>query len=51
MGKVEDVLNAICLDPGCERYKDVLIMWYVKKVDKEDIARGIGYSENSRDCL
>lgn len=48
MGKVEDVLNTICQDPGCERYKDVLIMWYVEKLEKEDIARSIGYSETSR---
>ena len=48
MAKVEDVLNTICQDPGCERYKDVLIMWYVEKQEKEDIARSIGYSETSR---
>lgn len=44
MGKVEDVLNAICQDPGCERYKDVLVMWYVEKMDKDMIAEKLGYS-------
>ncbi|MDF2568681.1 MAG: hypothetical protein K0R55_285 [Sporomusa sp.] len=48
MAKVEDVLNSICQDPGCERYRDVLVMWYVEKMEKEDIARSIGYSETSR---
>ena len=48
IAKVDDVLNAICQDAGCERYKDVLVMWYVEKMDKEDIAKNIGYSETSR---
>lgn len=42
--KVDDVLAAICQDSGCERYKDVLVMWYVAKLDKEEIAEKLGYS-------
>jgi hypothetical protein len=48
MAKVEDILNTICLDPGCERYKEILVMWYVQKLEKEDIARSLGYSQTSR---
>ena len=42
--KIEESLSCICLDPGCERYRDVLYMWYVEKLDKEDIAERLGYS-------
>lgn len=42
--KVEESLKGICLDPGCERYRDILYMWYVEKKDKEAIANEIGYS-------
>jgi hypothetical protein len=51
MEKVDDALAVICHDSGCERYKDVLVMWYVAKLDKEDIAREIGYSETSRKSI
>jgi hypothetical protein len=34
----------ISQDSGCERYKDILLMWYVEKIPKEDIANNIGYS-------
>ena len=42
--KVDNVLISISKDPGCERYKDILYMWYVKKKAKEEIADEIGYS-------
>jgi hypothetical protein len=42
--KVDNVLVSISKDPGCERYKDILYMWYVKKKAKEEIADEIGYS-------
>lgn len=42
--KVEESLSGICLDPGCERYRDVLVMWYIDKLDKEAIADCMGYS-------
>ncbi|MEN6620604.1 MAG: hypothetical protein ABFD50_03500 [Smithella sp.] len=42
--KIENSLAGICADPGCERYRDVLYMWYVEKFDKDDIAETLGYS-------
>lgn len=44
IAKVDDVLDSICIDPGCERYKKLLYMWYVEKLDKEEIAEFFGYS-------
>lgn len=44
IGKVDSVLDAICQDSGCERYKEVLVMWYVEKMDKDMIAGKFGYS-------
>ncbi|VBB05588.1 rna polymerase sigma factor region 3/4 [Lucifera butyrica] len=45
--KVDRVLDSICQDHGCERYKDILVMWYVEKLDREDIASKLGYSRRS----
>jgi len=45
--KVEEELSGICLDPGCERYRDILYMWYVEKKDKETIADETGYSRRA----
>jgi hypothetical protein len=42
--KVDSVLDSISQEQGCERYKDILFMWYVEKKAKEDIAEEIGYS-------
>lgn len=42
--KIEESLNCICQDPGCERYRDVLYLWYVEKIDKDAIADELGYS-------
>lgn len=44
MEKVEDVLNAICQEAGCQQYREVLTMWYVEKMDKDMIADKFGYS-------
>jgi hypothetical protein len=44
MEKVDEVLNVICQDSGCERYKEVLVMWYVVKMDKDEIADKFSYS-------
>jgi hypothetical protein len=43
--KIDDVLDSICRDPGCEKYRDILVMWYVEKMDKEEIAELLGYSQ------
>lgn len=42
--KVDAVLDLISSGVGCERYKDILHIWYVEKADKEDIAERMGYS-------
>ncbi|MBU2702267.1 hypothetical protein Ga0466249_003394 [Sporomusaceae bacterium BoRhaA] len=42
--RIDKEIDSICEDPGCERYKDILVMWYVEKLSKEDIAEAIGYS-------
>jgi hypothetical protein len=44
MEKVDVILESINHGVGCERYKDILHMWYVEKTDKEDIAERMGYS-------
>lgn len=49
--KIEESLQGICQDPGCERYRDVLYMWYVEKLDKDEIAVAVGYSETSRKSI
>jgi len=45
--KIDNILISISNDPECEKYKDVLSMWYVKKAIKEDIAYELGYSERN----
>ena len=42
--KVDNMLEVISQGPGCERYKDILFMWFVEKKSKEDMAEEIGYS-------
>jgi hypothetical protein len=44
IGKVDNVLESISKDQGCENYKSILFMWYVEKKAKEDIAEKVGYS-------
>lgn len=44
VNKVEESLTFICKDPGCKRYRDILYLWYVEKLDKEEIAEQLGYS-------
>lgn len=45
--KIDIVLDGICAEPGCELYARVLIMWYVDRATKEDIADELGYSRSS----
>lgn len=42
--KIDKVLESISQESGCERYKDILFMWYVEKKCKENIADEVGYS-------
>ncbi|QDR80218.1 sigma-70 family RNA polymerase sigma factor [Sporomusa termitida] len=42
--KIEEALAGISQAQGCERYRDVLFMWYVERLDKDEIAEKLGYS-------
>jgi hypothetical protein len=44
LSAIDDELDSICEENGCERYKDILVMWYVDKLYKEEIADKLGYS-------
>ena len=44
LGKLDELLEDISRDPGCELYGRVLQEWYIKRTPKEEIARNIGYS-------
>ncbi len=44
IAEVDETLDVICTDPDCERYKEMLQMWYVDKKDKDEIADAFGYS-------
>lgn len=49
--KIDEILNQIEKEPGCEYYSQVLRLWYIEKVPKEEIAGLIGYSPNSRQSI
>ena len=49
--RLDEILNSISAEPGCERYKEILLLWYVEKMDKDDIARELGYSPNSKESI
>lgn len=42
--KIDNILDSISHEYGCEKYKDILFMWYIKKIGKEEIAEIMGYS-------
>ena len=42
--KVEESLQGICNKKGREVYRDILFMWYVEEMDKEEIAVKVGYT-------
>lgn len=42
--KIEEALAGINQAQGCERYRDVLFMWYVERLDKDEIAEKLSYS-------
>lgn len=46
--KIDDTLNAINRQSGCEYYKDILTLWYVDKIPKREIARKLGFADTSR---
>lgn len=43
--KIDLVLDDISKEPGCERFGDILKMWYVEKMNKDDIANDLGYNQ------
>ncbi|AIF51231.1 hypothetical protein [Pelosinus sp. UFO1] len=44
IAKVDNVLDTISQDTGCEIYRNLLYMWYVEKKVKQKIAEELGYS-------
>lgn len=44
LNDVEEILEEISVEPGCELYGQVLRKWYIEKVPKDDIAEQLGYS-------
>lgn len=40
---IEEILNDMVKEKGCEKYRRVLEMWYVEKEDKEYIAQELNY--------
>jgi len=42
--KINEILEDISSEKGCELHGKVLKMWYVDKLPKDDIAEMIGYS-------
>ncbi len=41
---IKSILDDISQEPECRHYGRVLYLWYVQRVDREDIAREIGYT-------
>lgn len=41
---IKNILKDISSEKDCHLYGKVLYLWYVKRTDKDDIAREIGYS-------
>lgn len=44
---IECILDEISKGEGCERYGDLLKMWYVERMDKIDIASELNCSERN----
>jgi hypothetical protein len=43
--KVDSVLDSLSKDPGGDKYKDILYMWYVEKKSMSHISGEIRYTE------
>jgi DNA polymerase/3'-5' exonuclease PolX len=41
---IKDILKEISREKDCHLYGKVLYLWYVKRAEKDDIAREIGYT-------
>lgn len=49
LDKIDEQLQQISQERGCEQYGRVLRLWYVEKLDKDSIAEALGYA-NKRDA-
>ncbi len=43
-GNINNILNEISEENGCELYGTVLRKWYIERLTKEEIAEDLGYS-------
>lgn len=41
---IEEILKEISLEKDCHLYGKILYLWYVKRMEREDIAKEIGYT-------
>lgn len=44
LDEMDNILEEIANEKGCELYGHVLRKWYIERIPKEDIAKEIGYS-------
>ena len=44
LDEINITLDKLSAEPGCELYKDVLWLWYIERIPKEDIAEQLNYS-------
>jgi len=44
LDEADRLLQEISCEPGCELYGQVLRLWYVEKLPKEEIAERVGYA-------
>jgi len=51
LNEIDQVLEDISKEKGCEDYGKVLRMWYIEKKTKEEIAEVLNYSQNSRQSI
>ena len=51
LNEIDQLLDEISQEQGCEDYGKVLQMWYVGKNSKEEIAEVLNYSQNSRQSI
>lgn len=45
--EIDEILNGISQEPGCELYGDILKKWYIEKVPREEIALEANYCERN----
>lgn len=45
--EIDEILNGISQEPGCELYGDILNKWYIEKLPREEIAQEANYCERN----